>query len=437
MVFIPEIEQKSIGEQASFQSEKLRELLAYLQQHSPFYRQQFRHHAVDVTTINSLEDLQRLPTTTKEDLQQYNWDFLCVSRDLIREYTATSGTLGSPVTIALTARDLQRLAYNEYLSFGCIGAKAGDVFQLMLTLDRQFMAGIAYYNGLHRLGASSIRTGPGLPAMQWDTIQRLGTTGLVAVPSFLRKLIGQAGEAGVVPEQSTVKKVLAIGESLRDEHLAPNALLRQIQSRWPLEIYSTYAATEMQTAFTECSAFAGGHHHPELVILELLDDSGQQVPQGSPGEVTITTLGIEAMPLLRYRTGDICRAYYEPCSCGRTTLRLGPVLGRKRQMIKFKGTTLYPPAIFEVLNSMPEIEEYVIEVSTGAEDGQDQLRLYLCSPLSPEACDALIKPVFRHKWRVVPYIDYCDATAIRQMQFPANSRKQIKFTDKRYHYVNP
>lgn len=430
MSFIPAIELKRIEEQAIFQWEKLEQALKYLQSRSPFYQRLLRSHGIDLQAIRSPEDFSRLPTTSKQDLQQFNTDFLCVPAAEIREYTATSGTLGQPVMIALTHNDLLRLAYNEYLSFHCIAATEKDIFQLMLTLDRQFMAGMAYYSGLSLLGAASVRTGPGLPAMQWDTIAQLKTTGLVAVPSFLVKMIGHARQAGISCNDSTVRKVLAIGESLRDDALQPNALARQITEAWNVQLYSTYAATELQTAFTECSAGQGGHHHPELIYIELLDDEGQPVPPGEKGEVTVTTFGIEGMPLLRYRTGDICRGYYEPCSCGRHTMRLGPVLGRKQQMIKFKGTSLYPPVIFEVLNSIPEIQEYVVEVQTGA-DNQDQLAIYLHTTLEDAACDELLRPIFRHRWRVVPQLHYRGAEAIRQLQFPNHNRKPVKFIDLR------
>ena len=110
------------------------------------------------------------------------------------EYTSTSGTLGSPVTIALTEKDLQRLAYNEFKSFTCAGGGPEDVYQLMLTLDRQFMAGMAYYSGIRKLGAGIIRVGPGVPSLQWETIFRLKPTVLVAVPSFILKLIQYAAD---------------------------------------------------------------------------------------------------------------------------------------------------------------------------------------------------------------------------------------------------
>src|SRR6187402_1683052 len=152
----------------------LQELLQYLSHHSPFYRELFALHAVDINTIQTQGDLSTLPITTKEDLQRRNEDFLCVPREKIIEYASTSGTLGSPVTIALTENDLHRLARNEYHSFSCADGTSNDIYQLMLTLDRQFMAGIAYYTGIRQMGASLVRTGPGLPGMQWDTISRLG-----------------------------------------------------------------------------------------------------------------------------------------------------------------------------------------------------------------------------------------------------------------------
>jgi phenylacetate-CoA ligase len=429
MAFIPEIEQQPLDVQAVFQSQKLKILLSYLQEHSVFYRKLFEEHGIAIEKITSVNDLPAIPTTSKEDLQLYNDDFLCVPQQEIREYTATSGTLGKPVIIALTENDLQRLAYNEYLSFNCLGAVPGDVFQLMLTLDRQFMAGMAYYSGIGKLGAAAIRTGPGLPAMQWETIQRLKTTGLVGVPSFLMKMISHAQQHNIPLAQGTVTKVLAIGESLRDEALQPNALAKMITDQWNIKLYSTYASTEMQTAFTECSEGRGGHHHPELIIIEVIDDEGNPVTSGATGEVAITTLGVEAMPLLRYRTGDMCRAYYDTCACGRNTLRLGPVLGRKKQMIKLKGTTLYPPLVFDLLNEISAIKEYVVTVSSSTE-GQDILDIYLYALASPEL-EELLKTACRHRLRVMPRIIYSSEAEIRHMQYPEGSRKPLRFIDLR------
>src|SRR5690349_11656803 len=344
------------------QEQKLQALLAYLQQHSPYYKEMFARRHIAVEEIKTLEDLTRIPVTGKEELQQRNEDFLCVGRDRIIEYTSTSGTLGSPVTVALTDHDLNRLAYNECSSFMCADGKSTDVYQLMLTLDRQFMAGMAYYSGIRKLGAGLIRIGPGVPSMQWETIFRLKPTAIVAVPSFIVKLIQYAGEHHIDINASSVQKAICIGENIRNTDFSLNVLGKKITDSWNIKLYSTYASTEMQTAFTECGQGKGGHNQPELLIVELLDDNDQPVAAGEPGEVTITTLGVEGMPLLRYKTGDICIAFDGPCACGRSTRRLSPVIGRKKQMIKFKGTTLFLPALADLLNGMEEIRDFVTEV---------------------------------------------------------------------------
>lgn len=397
---------------------------------SAFYAKSLNAFKAEIDKFQSLSDLEVLPFTTKEDLQQHNWDFLCIPEKDIREVMSTSGTLGSPVFIALSSNDLERLAYNEMLSFHCMEANENDVFQLMLTLDRQFMAGIAYYSGLSKIGATVIRSGPGLPALQWDTMRQLNTTALVTVPSFLAKMLDYAAEQDIPVKDVKTKKILAIGESLKNETLEPNALAQKIKNNWDVELYATYAATEMQTAFTECKASKGGHHHPELIIVEILDENGKPVREGEPGEITITTLGVEAMPLLRYKTGDIAKAYYEPCTCGRKTMRLGPVLGRKQQMIKFKGTTIYPPQLFDVLNNLEVIKDYVLTLYPD-ETGQDKLNLYIYTGIQESDCSQLIKPVFQHKWRVTPHIIYCSAVEMQALLFPNNSRKPQRFQDLR------
>lgn len=430
MVFIPEIEKKSLKEQNIYQLHKLQETVRYMKANSAFYTKHLSKYSVQIENLQSLSDLQALPTTSKKDLQHYNWDFLCIPQKDIREIMSTSGTLGNPVFIALSANDIERLAYNEMLSFNCMELLEEDIVQLMLTLDRQFMAGIAYYSGLSKIGATVIRSGPGLPALQWETMQQLNVSTLVTVPSFLSKMLDYAEEQHLPFKDCKVKKILAIGESLRDEHLEPNALAQRIKSRWDIQLFSTYASTEMQTAFTECSAGKGGHHHPELIIVEILDEDGNQVKNGEAGEITITTLGVEAMPLLRYRTGDIAKAYYEACACGRNTMRLGPVIGRKQQMIKFKGTTIYPPQLFDVLNNLEAIKDYAVTL-THNETGQDKLTLFIHTGMQETDCNTLIKPVLQHKWRVTPDIVYCSAAEIQTLHFPGNSRKPQRFQDLR------
>ena len=416
----------------TLQERKLRELLEYVALHSPFYKELLAREHIATGSIRTLEDLPRIPTTNKSDLQTRNNDFLCVPREKIAEYTATSGTLGSPVTIALTDGDLARLAENEYNSFVCADGSAAETYQLMLTLDRQFMAGIAYYSGLRKLGAGIIRVGPGVPALQWETIQRLKPTTLVVVPSFLLKLIRYANDRHIDLGSSSVKKAICIGENIRNQDFSLNILGRKITESWDIKLYSTYASTEMQTAFTECGAGKGGHLQPELLIVELLDEHDQPVTPGTPGEVTITTLGIEGMPLLRYKTGDICTWSDDPCSCGRRTLRLSPIIGRRQQMIKYKGTTLYPPALFDLLGEMEDVLDFAVEVYSN-EVGLDEVLLHIVPAFGnvSEEGDHRIRAYLQARLRVSPHIEYLTQEQMLKKQFPEAARKAIKFIDRR------
>lgn len=426
-----ELERTSPQNIRAFQETELQKLLHYVAEKSVFYKTLFTRHQINIGQIRTISDLVQLPTTSKNDIQAHNWDFLCTPRSEVAEYTSTSGTSGAPVTIAQTRADLDRLAYNEYLSFTCAGAGASDVFQLALTLDKQFMAGMAYYLGAARLGAAVVRTGPGAPSMQWETIFRLQTTTLVVVPSFILKLIEYAAENGIDLSKTPVKRAICIGENIRSENLELNTIGKKVKERWNIELYSTYASSEMQTAFTECSCGCGGHLHPELMIAEIIDDNGQAVAPGTFGELTITTLGITGMPLVRYRTGDICCIFDEPCACGRNTLRVSPIIGRKQQMIKFKGTSLYPPAIFEILNAQKDITDYVVEVTTN-DLGTDEIAVYIAAAEESEKLTAMLISYLNASLRVKPRIIFADFDSIQKMQTGQGiGRKISKFIDRR------
>jgi len=428
--FAEDLEWKKPEEILLHQEHKLRELIQYITKKSSFYRDHFSNNGLSFDRVNRVADLALVPPVTKDDLQEHNPGFLCVGEKDIREHMCTSGTSGAPVTISLTENDLNRLAYNEYRSFITAGCKSGDKFQLILTLDRQFMAGSAYYAGIRRLGGISIRTGPGLAKMQWDSIMRYKPEILIVVPSFLLKLIEYAQQNNIDFRSTAVKKAICIGENVRGADLRLNALGNKITGVWPIQLISTYASTEKQTAFTECEYGMGGHVRPELIIAEILDDSGAPVAGDAPGELVVTTLDIEGMPMLRYRTGDICRMYHEPCPCGRNTPRISPVLGRKNQMIKYKGTTMFPPAVFEVLNKIDYVAEYILEVFKD-QHGNDDLLIHVATRSDHRFVDQEIKAELRSGLRVLPSVHYLPYQEILKMQFPENSRKPVKFIDNR------
>ena len=429
--WVPEIEKQSQADIVALQEKKLQEVLAYVNEHSAFYKRLFKEHNINVSAIKTLSDLTKLPTTCKDDLQRDNDAFRCVPKSAIVDYASTSGTLGTPVTFGLTDNDLNRLAYNEAISLACAGIKKGDVVQLMTTIDRRFMAGLAYFLGVRQLGASIVRVGAGIPELQWDSIRLYEPTYLIAVPSFLLKMIAYAEKNRIDYEASSVKGVVCIGESLRNQDFSNTLLAEKIAEKWKgIKLYSTYASTEMSTTFTECEYQQGGHHHPELIITEVLDDVGNRVGENESGELTITTLGVEAMPLVRFRTGDIVTMHTGTCACGRNTARVSPVLGRKQQMIKYKGTTLYPPVLMDLLTNFEEIENYIIEISTNS-ILTDEILIKIGTRTPTEALKERISNHFRAKIRVVPKIEYCDIAELERELYPLGSRNPMKFVYKR------
>ncbi|MDD4210549.1 MAG: AMP-binding protein, partial [Bacteroidales bacterium] len=288
----------------------------------------------------------------------------------------------------------------------------------------------AYVLGIRMMKAGVIRVGNGIPELQWDTIQRISPNTIICVPSFILRIIQYANEHTIDYRKSSIKKAVCIGENLREDDFSLNLLGRKIKEKWDIDLYSTYASTEMSTSFCECEVGRGGHHHPELIICELVDNQDNIVPEGEYGELTITTLGVEGMPLLRFKTGDICRFHYEPCSCGRTSMRISPIKGRKNQMIKFKGTTLYPASIFDVLDNVDYVDNYLVEVSTN-EFGMDDVSVLIgCYNQSDEIVKDL-KNRFRAKIRVAPSIKFESVDVIKKIQLPEMNRKPIKFIDKR------
>ena len=419
-----------------FQEDLLRQQMQYLNAHSPYYQQMFREQHIEVSDIQTIEDLQRLPFTEKKDLQTRNWDFLCVPRADIVDFITTSGTLGEPVTFGCNEHDLQRLAYNEKKSFACAGLHKGDLLQLMTTMDKRFMAGLAYWMGIRELGAGIIRVGNGIPELQWDTIERLKPNAVMCVPSFILRLIEYAESHNIDYRHSSIKKIIGIGEGLRNQDFTLNLLGQRIHDKWPeVELFATYSSTEMSATFSECEHACGGHVHPELIIVEIVDENGKICADGTQGEVVVTTLGVETMPLLRFKTGDVAAKVTEQCACGRYSYRLTPIVGRKNNMLKLKGTTIYPPAINDVLDNVDYVQNYVVVART-SNAGTDEVvvRVGLKDANKQLTANDIIKDLkdrFRAKIRVAPIVEILPADVIAKINFPAKSRKPVKFIDER------
>lgn len=403
---------------------KLVDLIRYTSQNSPYYKRLFSEKGIRPEGILNSEEFEQLPFTTKDNLAQFNEDFLCVDKTQVADYVTTSGTLSSPVSFYLTANDSDRLAQNESASLAMTGANEKDVFQLMVTMDKQFMAGLAYYLGVQKMGGGAVRIGPSSPITQIQALLKFESTVLIAVPSFIVKLIQVAKANEIDLSKSAVRSIVCIGEPIRNVDFSLNELGKRIVGQWDVELFSTYASTEMGAAFTECKSGNGGHLNDDLLYLEVVNDEGDGVNNGELGEVVVSTLGVTGMPLLRYKTGDLCHVYYNQCSCGLTTPRIGPVVGRKQQMIKFKGTTIFPPAIFDVLASK-NVGLYQVRISKN-EFNIDDVTVVLPSSMKDEKLTKELQVAFKSKIRVTPYISFEPDESLQKSVLPVDKRKPTK-----------
>ena len=415
---------------AALQQAAWERTFSYASAHSPFYREHFRRVGLSPSKPVALEHLGQIPTIGKEILSRDTEAFLCVPHQKVVDIVTTSGSTGQPMIYMLTESDLQRLALNEYHSFRCAGLTAADTVVLAVTLDRCFIAGMAYFMGLRLLGCSVVRAGPATPVLHLEMLQRTRATAIVGVPSFLGLLADKAAETGLNLANLGVRKLICIGEPIRQPDWSLNRVGEHIERRWNARVFSTYGNTELAASLCECPAGRGGHLHPAVLHLEALDDSGQPVPDGQVGELTATTFGVEAMPLIRYRTGDCAAIFREPCGCGRRTLRIGPIVGRKGQKLKLKGTTIFPSTLKVVLDATPEVKSYVIIARRGDNDSDlVEVRLACAGPVKTTL--GKLRGRFQGTAKVTPELMLATPAELESLQMPAGARKRRFFVDLR------
>ena len=420
--FIPDDDFLPLSALRKVQERFLREHLAYCKARSPRYREMLA--GIDPESF-PLERLGELPTTGKNDLAANVEAFQAAPWSEVEDVVFSSGTTGEPCRVAYTGNDMRRLAYNELRCFHAAGLTRDDRVLLTCTLDRCFVAGMAYYLGVRALGASAIRNGLNSIESHLQVMNSLHPTALVGVPSFLRHLGLEARARNT--DLSSVRRLICIGEPIRDEQLNLSGLGEQLADIWGVPIHSTYASSEIVSSFCECTATRGGHLIPDLAIVEILDDSGAPVPDGESGEVVVTPMRVTGMPLIRFRTGDISFLTHEPCACGRFSPRLGPILGRKAQMLKCRGTTLYPRVLNSVLDVSPEVAEYYV-VATG-ENLSDHVEVVVALR-EPGASTEALAARLKAKCRLNVPVREVPLEEARRQIFSV-SRKPVRFLDLR------
>jgi len=346
-----EVELMERSQLESLQLDRLRRTLVQAQK-APHYRRVFQEKRLTPDSIRSLADLADWPFTTKEDLRSGPpEDFLAVPQDQVVRLHVSSGTTGTPTAIYHTQSDLKGWADLVARCLCMVGVTPADVFQNMVGYGL-FTGGLGLHYGAELLGATVIPAGTGNSRRQINLMKQFKTTVIHIIPSYALTLIEKMAEARVDPHRDLHLRIAVVGAEPHSE-----GARRRIEEAYGLLAANCYGLSEMNgpgVAF-ECPYQTGLHLWEDHYILEIVDPKTlEPLPPGQVGEVVLTTLCREAMPLIRYRTRDLAMIMPEPCPCGRTHRRLSRIQGRTDDMLILKGVNIFPMQIERVLMDLPE-----------------------------------------------------------------------------------
>lgn len=331
------------------------ERLKYMVQKSydkvPFYRKKFDEMGLKPSMINSLDDLKNLPFTTKDDMRD-NYPFGLFAepmKNVVRVH-ASSGTTGKPVVAGYTRKDLDTWSEAIARIVTAAGIDDTDIVQISFGYGL-FTGGFGLHYGIERVGATIVPMSSGNTQRQLMLMEDFGVTGLVATPSYATYL------AEVIKEKELASR-LKLKYGLFGSEAMSEQMRSSLETSLGMLVTSNYGLTEVMGPGVsgECVYKCGEHINEDMFIVEIINpETGEVLPYGETGEVVITTLTKEAMPVLRYRTRDISYLIPEPCKCGRTSMRLAPIQGRTDDMIKIKGVNLFPSEIESVVLEFPQV----------------------------------------------------------------------------------
>lgn len=355
------------------QEKRLRQTVAWAYERVPFYRRKLEERGLTPEDIRGLDDLQRLPFTTKDELRTlYPYGALAVPTSEIVEIHATSGTTGTPTLGFYTSNDIEAWAEVAARSLTMAGIAKDDVFQITPSFG-MFTGGFGFYHGARKIGAMIIPTGAGFSRRQIQYMIDFGTTAVCAVVSYILRLTETAREMGIDPARDTkVRKGIFGSEMWTTE------MKKKISQIWDMDVYDIYGFTELcgPGVANDCYIHDGLHVWEDHFLVEVVDPrTGEVLEPEERGELVFTTLTKEAAPLLRYRCRDISYIYDAAvCECGRTHRRLGWISGRIDDMIKVSGVSVWPSQVESVLLQHPEVgQEYQIIVTR--QEGLDRLKI--------------------------------------------------------------
>jgi phenylacetate-CoA ligase len=351
--FEPALEKMPRAKLAALQLKRLRQTVKNAYDNVPLHRKRMRKLGLEPGDVCSLADLASLPFTVKSDLRDhYPFGMFARPRAKIARLHASSGTTGKPTVVGYTLKDLETWAGLMARSMACAGARPGDIIHNAYGYGL-FTGGLGAHYGAERLGATVVPMSGGATERQIVLIQDFGARVLCSTPSYSLAIAEVAEKEGVDLRRSTLKIGLFGAEPWSE------AMRNEIQVRLGLKAVDLYGLSEIMGPGVACEceeAQAGLHGWEDHFIFEVIDpDSGKPVPEGQLGELVITTLTKEALPMLRYRTRDVTRVTTERCECGRSHLRIRRITGRNDDMLIIRGVNVYPSQIEAVLVGMPEI----------------------------------------------------------------------------------
>jgi len=366
----PKYELMERKELEELQLERLKSVVEKVYRNVSFYQKKFKEAGITPQDIQSLKDLSKLPTTRKQDLRDnYPFGLFAVPREEIVRVHASSGTTGKPTVVGYTAKDIETWSDLMARDFVMVGVQKGDIFQNAVNYGF-FTGGLGVHYGIERMGAMAVPSGVGNTERQLEIMMDFGVTVLHCTPSYALYLAETAKAKGVVD-----KLKLRIGcfgaEPWSDESR------KELEEALHIKAYDSYGLSEMMgpgVAF-ECQEQNGLHIWEDHFLIEILDKNEKPCAPGEPGELVVTSLTKEAMPLIRYHTGDVTYIMEEKCPCGRVSRKLHRFLGRADDMLIVRGINVFPSQIEDVLVSIPEIGNYFQVVVDRKKHGLDEISI--------------------------------------------------------------
>lgn len=386
------------------------------------YHKKFQ--GLDIDTIETQEDFERLPFTEKKDLRDvYPLGLAAVSEEQIVRIHSSSGTTGTPIIVPYTQKDVDDWAILFERCYRIAGITTTDRVQITPGYGL-WTAGIGFQLGVERLGAMAIPMGPGNTDKQLRFLEDMKSTVLCATSSYALLLAEEIAKRGIHDRIHLKKGIIGSerwGEKMR----------RRISSELGIELYDIYGLTEIYGPgiAVSCSHDCGMHYFDDYLYFEIIDPvTGKVLPDGELGELVITTLQKEGAPLIRYRTHDLTRILPDPCPCGRSLPRIDIILGRTDDMIKVKGVNMFPAQIEEVLKTVDGVSsEYLVEIDHI--DGRDHMlvKFEINEHTDAPAIEKAVRHQFKQRIGMTPDTQACPLGTL-----PRSEKKSKRVHDNRY-----